>query len=89
MSNWERQVIDNLSQNKRYPADALSRREQGMVIASYTIDRGEICSIATLNKVPGRRERLTAVNGSAFSSNESFANLKACRTSLLILRRTL
>jgi TonB family protein len=40
MSNWGRQVIGNLSQNKRYPADALSRREQGMVIASYTIDRG-------------------------------------------------
>jgi TonB family protein len=39
MSNWERQVIDNLSQNKRYPADALSRQEQGTAIVSFTLDR--------------------------------------------------
>ena len=39
MSEWEAQVVDNLLQNKRYPADALSRQEQGRVIVSFTLDR--------------------------------------------------
>jgi TonB family protein len=36
---WEAQVVDNLSRNKRYPADAVSRQEQGTVIVSFTVDR--------------------------------------------------
>src|SRR6476660_7740360 len=38
-STWEAQIIETLSQNKRYPSDALSRSEQGTAIVSFTLDR--------------------------------------------------
>jgi TonB family protein len=38
-STWEAQLIETLSQNKRYPSDAVSRGEQGTAIVSFTLDR--------------------------------------------------
>jgi TonB family protein len=38
-STWEAQLIETLSQNKRYPSDAVSRGEQGTAIVAFTLDR--------------------------------------------------
>lgn len=39
-TNWQRNVVDILTRNKKYPADAQSRHEEGLVVVHFTLDRG-------------------------------------------------
>ena len=39
MMSWRDLVMVRLQQNKRYPSAAESRREQGVVTLSFTVDR--------------------------------------------------
>jgi protein TonB len=39
MANWRDLVVARLQQAKRYPADAQSRREQGVATLSFSVDR--------------------------------------------------
>lgn len=36
---WEKQVVDILSRNKRYPADSMSMGEEGTAVVAFTLDR--------------------------------------------------
>ena len=40
IASWRDLVLARLQQNKRYPASAESRREQGVVTLSFSVDRG-------------------------------------------------
>jgi protein TonB len=39
MPTWKGQIVAAIERNKRYPADAEARREQGMPAVSFSIDR--------------------------------------------------
>jgi TonB family protein len=38
-SSWERNLVEHLRRHKRYPSEALSRREEGTVLLSVSLDR--------------------------------------------------
>lgn len=38
MVTWRTQLVDILSRNKRYPAEAAKRRKEGLTIATFTVD---------------------------------------------------
>ena len=40
MASWRDQVVTQLQRAKRYPSGAQSRREQGVVVLSFTLSRG-------------------------------------------------
>ena len=45
VQSWKSQVVSMLERNKRYPADARSRRQQGVAQLAFTLDRqGQIAS---------------------------------------------
>jgi protein TonB len=39
-SSWESSLVKHLQRYKRYPSEALSRSEEGIVLLSFSIDRG-------------------------------------------------
>src|ERR1019366_9231926 len=39
IAQWRDLLLARLQQNKRYPADARARGEQGVVMLSFTVDR--------------------------------------------------
>ena len=36
---WQQQLVDVLARNKRYPAEAMSRGEEGLAVVHFTVDR--------------------------------------------------
>jgi TonB family protein len=38
MVTWRTQLVDILSRNKRYPAEAAKRRKEGLTVATFTVD---------------------------------------------------
>ena len=38
-SSWETNLVRQLQRYKRYPSEALSRKEEGIVLLSFSIDR--------------------------------------------------
>src|SRR5712672_2207566 len=57
-------------------------------LATYRSARAHLL-IVLLSISSSHLQRMTPVNGLAFLSNGRFANLNACRRSLLVFRRTL
>ena len=66
----------------------LDRILGGLQWATYRSARAHLL-IVLLSALSSHVQRMTAVNGFAFLSKGRLANLKACRRSLLVLRRTL
>ncbi|MBI3436090.1 MAG: TonB family protein, partial [Proteobacteria bacterium] len=51
--NYRGRVVAHLARNKRYPADARQRREQGSVLISFAIDAGGRVTLVKINRGSG------------------------------------
>jgi TonB family protein len=53
ISDWNSELVATLSRNKRYPTEALTNKEQGVVIVSFTVDRSGKLLNSRINQTSG------------------------------------